>query len=174
MKKKILVGVLLLVMTLAGCSNSSGNSRADMSDYDLLTVKEHHFVNENYDKLLENVTNKVPGIYYFGFADCPWCRELVPVLEEALNDTGTTAYYINVRSNDWSLERSQKFDAFNTSLGDDLKTTGFPFVVFIAKDGTISTHIGTLPSHNAYDREMNDNERTYLKRILKEVIEKGQ
>lgn len=41
------------------------------------------------------------GIIYFGFSSCPWCRNAVPVLLNAMNSSELdTIYYVNVRPDD--------------------------------------------------------------------------
>ncbi|MDE5888552.1 MAG: hypothetical protein K2H20_00880 [Bacilli bacterium] len=41
------------------------------------------------------------GIIYFGFSACPWCRNAVPVLLNAMNSSELdTIYYVNVRPDD--------------------------------------------------------------------------
>lgn len=41
------------------------------------------------------------GIIYFGFAACPWCRNAVPVLLNAMDSSSLdTIYYVNVRPDD--------------------------------------------------------------------------
>lgn len=43
-------------------------------------------------KLLEDGT----GVIYFGFPECPWCRNLVPVLMDAIEEAGIEkVYYLN-------------------------------------------------------------------------------
>ena len=40
------------------------------------------------------------GVIYFGFAGCPWCRNMVPVLLDAMQSAGLdTIYYVNIRPN---------------------------------------------------------------------------
>ena len=34
---------------------------------------------------------------YFGFDDCPYCKEFRPILEKELTQTGETAYYYNTK-----------------------------------------------------------------------------
>lgn len=38
------------------------------------------------------------GVIYFGFASCPWCRNAVPVLLDAMDSTNLdTIYYVDIR-----------------------------------------------------------------------------
>ena len=52
------------------------------------------------DILTEDETIKLlkegTGIVYFGFADCPWCRTLLPVLLQTLDNMSVSRlYYLN-------------------------------------------------------------------------------
>ncbi len=41
------------------------------------------------------------GVIYFGFAACPWCRNAVPVLLNAMDSTDLdTIYYVNIKPDD--------------------------------------------------------------------------
>ena len=45
----------------------------------------------------EEVVAKDVAYLYFGFDDCPYCKEFRPILEEELMETGQTAYYYNTK-----------------------------------------------------------------------------
>ena len=52
-------------------------------------------------KKASEILNNGSGVIYFGFAACPWCRNSVPVLLEAMtNSELDKIYYVNVRSED--------------------------------------------------------------------------
>ena len=45
-------------------------------------------------------TNIIGSAIYFGFSRCPWCRDLMPVLNQAAKKTGNkTVYYADTRAN---------------------------------------------------------------------------
>ena len=46
----------------------------------------------------EEVVAKDVTYLYFGFDDCPYCKEFRPILEKELTQTGETAYYYNTKS----------------------------------------------------------------------------
>ncbi len=50
----------------------------------------------------EEVVAQDVSYLYFGYDDCPYCKEFRPILEEELAETGQTAYYYNTkkRAND--------------------------------------------------------------------------
>ena len=45
----------------------------------------------------EEVVAKDVTYLYFGFDDCPYCKEFRPILEKELTQTGETAYYYNTK-----------------------------------------------------------------------------
>lgn len=45
----------------------------------------------------EEVVTQDVAYLYFGFDDCPYCKEFRPILEEELAETGQTAYYYNTK-----------------------------------------------------------------------------
>ena len=48
-----------------------------------------------------DIIEKGSGIIYFGFAACPWCRNAVPILLDAMASTNLDKiYYVDVRPND--------------------------------------------------------------------------
>lgn len=51
----------------------------------------------SYDEIFE-VLEKGTGVIYLGYPECPWCRNLVPVLLEAANEIELkTIYYLNIK-----------------------------------------------------------------------------
>ncbi len=50
-----------------------------------------------FDEIIDVIENKT-GVIYLGFPECPWCRNLVPVLLEAAKNTDVEEiYYINIK-----------------------------------------------------------------------------
>ncbi|MDD2505007.1 MAG: hypothetical protein PHF21_01900 [Bacilli bacterium] len=62
----------------------------------------------DYDKIFEILDNGT-GIIYFGFPECPWCRNLTPVLASSAIDYGIdTIYYFNKHEDRNSLSLNKK------------------------------------------------------------------
>ena len=51
----------------------------------------------NNESEYEEVVAKDVTYLYFGFDDCPYCKEFRPILEKELTQTGETAYYYNTK-----------------------------------------------------------------------------
>lgn len=51
-----------------------------------------------FDEIIDVIKNKT-GVIYLGFPECPWCRNVVPVLLEASKKTNTKdIYYLNIKN----------------------------------------------------------------------------
>ncbi len=119
---------------LNGTTRSNGQTNKEITILDNNNVK---YINlEEAAKILDSGS----GVIYFGFAACPWCRNAVPVLLDAMESTSLdTIYYVNVRPDDdpqkdirdtWTLNTKNKprktkdaEDAYYdvlTSLANDL------------------------------------------------------
>ncbi len=134
------------------------------------------------------------GVIYFGFPECPWCRNAAPILVEAANETTINKiYYFNalsmrdtkkldengniVTEKEGTEEYYQLLDALSSVLGpysglndDTILRLYFPTVVFV-KDGTIvGMHEGTLDSQDNPYVALNMEQKEELKKIFTDAI----
>lgn len=78
--------------SLNNVDNGKGNKYYAMSIGNYNKIKYSNY--EEVFNLLDNGT----GVIYFGFPECPWCRQLVPVLIESAIDTNIKdIYYLNIK-----------------------------------------------------------------------------
>ena len=92
---------VFLSLSLAACASgrgrngtqaAAGGTKADMSGYATYDAKTDYV----YERMHRNETFAI----LFGFAKCPWCRDFMPVMNEAAKRTGhSTVYYVNTREN---------------------------------------------------------------------------
>jgi len=81
--------------SLNGTTRSNGQRNKDVS-----IIEANHIRYINISEAAE-ILDSGSGIIYFGFAACPWCRNAVPVLLDAMQATDLdTIYYVNVREDD--------------------------------------------------------------------------
>ena len=73
-----LSGLLMLLVACGKSGNSPIVAIANESEY-------------------EEVVTQDVAYLYFGFDDCPYCKEFRPILEEELAETGQIAYYYNTK-----------------------------------------------------------------------------
>lgn len=148
--------------------------------------------------LLENGT----GILYFGFADCPWCRSLLPVLLSTLDNMSIDRlYYLNVSSirDTLALDEKNKVEVkeegtqgyykilelmdsvldpyyLTTSDGKQIDTQEkrlyAPTVVGIKEGKIVGVHVGTVDSQESGYNDLTEEEKSELNERLSELINK--
>lgn len=118
--KKIAIIVILLVLVMTLVSIILINSKSNQKETDAIKFRNEYqslngkaaknnlykkhkkitidednpIVYADYNKVFEVLEDT--GIIYFGFAECPWCRTIVPVMLEAANEIGIDKiYYFN-------------------------------------------------------------------------------
>lgn len=158
--------------------------------------EENPIVYSNYEELFE-VLDKT-GVIYFGFPECPWCRNAVPILMEAAKETGVDKiYYLNNLKdrNTLSLkdgkiitekEGTKNYDKLLKKIGDNasvyegledenIKRLYFPTVITV-KNGEIQDYIvGTVdsqkdPYNDLTKKEAKELKDKYVKAINKTLI----
>lgn len=115
-KLGIIIGAIVVMLSLVGCSNKLQNENAMRfkKDYEKLNGVEiktqgkyyrsinididNPFVYTSLEDINKRIENKESFIVYFGANWCPWCRSVLPTFislckEESIN----TVYYIDVR-----------------------------------------------------------------------------
>ncbi len=148
--------------------------------------------------LLESGT----GILYFGFADCPWCRSLLPVLLSTLDNMSIDRlYYLNVGSirDTLTLDEKNKVEVkeegtkgyykilelmdsvldpyyLTTSDGKQIDTKEkrlyAPTVVGIKNGKIVGIHVGTVDSQKSGYDDLAEEEKSELNKHLSELVNK--
>ncbi|CZQ88364.1 thioredoxin family protein [Trichococcus collinsii] len=96
-------GLLMLLVACVKTENSPIVAIANESEYEEVVALDEAYL-------------------YFGFDDCPYCKEFRPILEEKLTEAGQTAYYYNTKKR------------FNDANYDEvLDTYGVEFVPLLIK-----------------------------------------
>lgn len=118
MKKKVLLVLLLAVslFTLTGCIGEKEITDAERfkEEYESLNnvkrqkdgkkiraitiPKDNPYQYITPAELINKLDNKDTFVVYFGFAECPWCRSVLPILTEVAADLDvTTIYYVDIQ-----------------------------------------------------------------------------
>lgn len=181
MKEKILYSVITLsivvILFIGGLFLAKGMSVP--SNENEVTVAEKNqiyndqtaqFVHESPTDVLGNLENEKPGIYYFGFPTCPWCLELLPVLDSVLAEQHVTAYAVNIRSDGYTSMEKEKLTSFFKKHTQQ-QEIAVPFVVAINKEGQVNTHIGTVPEHDATKQKMSEEQVVTLRSELTKMFQ---
>jgi len=120
---------------------------------------------------LEKILTSGTSVVYFGYPTCPWCRNIVPILIEMVQQSPIdTLYYVDVKS----IETKQVLNILEEYLETDdegNKRLYVPDVYFI-KNGTIfDHHLGTVESYNNAFAGMTDEQKEELKDIYQKGID---
>ncbi|HFI0645122.1 TPA: transporter [Streptococcus suis] len=157
--KIMLVGVAVLVCFIVGYQWAIGADKAP--EYNTNTAQ---FIHEEPESVINKIEDGEEGIYYFGFAACPWCVELIPILDDALVTTNQKAYVVDTRSKGFTdTLRSRLKKVYENHHDDELSV---PFLVVIAEDGSVQTHVGTVENHDAHKEKLTDGQKKELKQLL--------
>ena len=145
--------------------------------YQRLDVKSYNpMLYSNYNEIFE-ILEKGTGIIYFGFPECPWCRNLVPVLvSSALESKVDKIYYLNIKEDRNTLTLTKKGKIKTEKQGNEnylklvdilkdylpvydglndetIKRIYLPTVIFV-KDGKV---IGVQESLESYQKRVENN-----------------
>lgn len=145
-----------------------------------------------------NILEKKTGVIYFGFPNCPWCRNVVPVLIDALHDTDLDKiYYANlleerdtkkldeegriVVEKEGSKNYQKIIEILHDKLGsyeglndEGIKRLYFPTVVFVKNGKVEDIHIGSLDSQEDPYKKLTEKQYEELKAIYEKGITKIQ
>lgn len=212
MIKKILkyvVVVGLFIAFICGCSvekideNRNENALKFKEEYEAvnktgldITIPENNKMKYasfiDVMNLLENGT----GVIYFGFPECPWCRNIVPVLINSAEDTEIEEIlYFNALSirdkkhldefgniitdQEGTNEYYQLVEKLSSILGpyeglndDMIKRLYFPTVVFVKDGKIIGSHIGSVESQTDPSIKLTKAQTDELYQIYTENIQK--
>ncbi len=131
--------------------------------------KTAQFIQQDPTKVVGNLVNKKQGMYYFGFPTCPWCLELLPVLDTELEQAQTTAYIVNTRADNYTKNEDLLLNEFYKKYTKD-KDLSVPFVVAINSSQEVKVHVGTLKVHDASKNKMSNKQKQKLSSLLNEFI----
>lgn len=196
------ISILLLTALLAGCSGISAaaptpdatptpaphygcgieeactvsnNNPADMSGYEGFAETEHVFVEITMTEAIAMFADGDSGFIYFGKPDCPWCVELLPILNELAKEHGILVWYVD--RNKASAEEKTAMTALLTGWlalneeGDEHLYV--PNVTVLENGQVIANHVGTVDTHDAYERLMTDEEIADLTAVLNRMLDQA-
>lgn len=215
MKKKIILIITLIMILLIGLFLYIRNESTDKTDalkfkeeYESLNgkydMKNRKYVGikidqnnpikyAEYDEIIDILDNGT-GIIYFGFPECPWCRNAVPVLLEAADELGIdTIYYYNAlpirdkksldeKGNIVVEEKGTKeykklvklmyneLPVYEGLNDDTIKRLYFPTVVFVKEGKIMGLHVSTVPSQENPLKPLNRQQHNELKDIYSKYI----
>lgn len=193
-------GILTLLFLLSACSTETAQNKvSDVEiqetgkkeesqeimacdiecdeDETLFTDQFDFLIPISFQTFLNDIEEKKSGVYYFGFEDCPWCMQFLPVLDEVLQ--GEKIYYIKTRDENHELlyTQEQKEEAYSVLKeampeNEDGEPTLYVPLLVVIKDGeVIGFHQGTLEDHDARNEQLTDTQKAELSSQLSELLQ---
>ena len=175
---KKLMMVICTLFLLSGCSQS--DTKSDMSHYEGFTDTDHVFVDIDVKGMAKKIDDGDTFVIYFGFSECPWCKEAMPILNEIAKEYEMQVYYVNTRKEEtWSSNLDiddydlfvQYMDAYLDYDDNGIKHLYTPHVFFIKDGKVVLEHQSTVDGHDAHERTMTDEEVKALKQIYSKGFE---
>lgn len=157
--KALAIGIVMVICLVGGYYWAIGKAKKPA-----YAVNTPQFIHERPDVVLRRLENGEQGVYYFGFADCPWCVELLPVLDEALAVSDLQAYAVDTKGKDFTETLRSRLSRFYARYYQNHLSV--PFLVTILENGKVQTHVGTLEKHNAHEEPLTDKQKKELKKIV--------
>lgn len=174
----------------------NGKENSSNRKYIEVTIpKNNNIVYANYDQIFDILDGS--GVIYFGYPECPWCRNAIPVLLEAAKEASIDKiYYLdNHKDRDTKVLKDGKVitekegtsnynkllekleddaSAYEDLNDDSIKRLYYPTVV-IVKDGEIISYIeGTVESQDDPYTPLNDKQTKELKDKYRSAMNKLQ
>lgn len=185
--KKVLLGMLVCLF-LIGCSSDNryrgeiktidlNYETADMSGYDGFTETDHVFRQITMHECLRLFDEGGSALVYFGYSNCPWCIDALPIMNEAAKASALPIYYVDATDKEGQqegdLDKIKEHTAQYLSKDKSGELKFYVPVVFVIRNGeTVDAHISTLNSHDAYERDLNEEEQKELYEIYMKMFER--
>ena len=201
MRKKIIILVSLLLVILLGVTifvflnNRYTKDEVKFSHEYKLNNKDNNVKYLKVDEVIKKL-QKGSSIIYFGFPECPWCQNLVPVLISVNNEyKDNTLYYYNaldirdkkhldddgniVVDKEGTKEYKKIVEILSDYLGsyeglndESIKRLYFPTVVFVSNGEIVDIHIGTVDSQTNPKKKLTSSEKDELTEVLEKKFDK--
>jgi len=174
---------------LNGKEKENGNG-----NYSILEISKNNKMKYSSEKEILELLENGTGVIYFGFPECPWCRNLVTeLISVAQNENLEQIYYLNALSirdikklDDDGNVITEKEGTKNyykivsileehlgvyEGLNDEsIKRLYFPTVVFIKDGKIINVHIGTVDSHEDGNKKLTKKQKDELHEVLTKSV----
>lgn len=174
------------------------NGKKDSHDniYPEVNIPDDNNIIYASEEKIVDLIKKGTAVIYFGYQECPWCRNAVPVLLEAAKETSLDEiYYLNTKdirdskildANGKVVTEKKGTDGYYKivealsdyllpydGLNDDnIKRLYVPAVVFVKNGVVVLNHIDTVESQKDPYVPLNDDQRKELKEIYLSGIHK--
>lgn len=155
--------------------------KADMSAYQDFMDTDHAFKEITMAQGNELLQSNKTFVLYYGFSTCPWCIEVLPILNDIAKENGMSIEYVNVRpdgtdsANDIRVDTNPDYvklveltSEYLSENDEGAKRLYVPFVFFVKDGQIVATHEATFDEHDAHERKMTEDEVSRLTAIYEE------
>lgn len=164
------------------------------STYTTITVPEDNDIVYSNEEEIIKLLKSGTGVIYFGYPECPWCRNAVPVLVDAVKELKIgKIYYFNgkdirdkksvdengnvVTEKEGTSEYYQILEALGNFADDydgipNAKRLYFPTVVVVKDGKIIGTHASTVDSQKDPSILLKEDQKEELKEIYQNYLSK--
>ena len=175
MNKKIIKYIISFIIILSFISifYMLSNKYADMSGYESYSFNMNKmYINYTVKQLDKDIKDNKSMIVYFGFNDCPYCNDLLPILTAVNEKYNQKIYYIDTRKNKkWKSNIDiDNYDVLLNIIGNylnkdenDILHLYTPTIIFI-NNGKITKFIP--PYEYDIEKGITDNIKNEIKNDL--------
>lgn len=173
-----LITLMFIIIFISGCFNKSNDALKFKEEHEILNGKaventdnfirtlsidkDNPFVYKTPKDIVELMKNEETFIVYFGFASCPWCRSVLPILTEVSKDLELDKiYYVNI----FEIRSKLKFDDNNEIITEKEGTKEY-YELLDLMDNVLNDY--TLNDNNGNKVFMNEK-RIYAPNIVSVV-----
>lgn len=209
--KKLILSIVMVVMVISMASSCTMKPIDEKNKDSLKFKEEYEALNKDalemnipennkmkyatYNEVMEMLESGT-GVIYFGFPQCPWCRNAVPVLINSASDTDLKEIlYFNALSirdkkhlddngnivvdQEGTEEYYKLIEKLSSVLGpydglndSSIKRLYFPTVVFVKDGNIIMAHEGTVESQTDPSKPLSKIQTEELYQIYVDSIQK--
>ena len=186
MRLRIVWIAAAVMILLCGCTQKKKEivtvtgPRSDLSAYGCFQNNDHVFYDTSVKEMAANMDEGKTFAVCFGSSDCSWCREAMPLINDAAKNAGFEVGYIDTRKNpEWDsnmeiddydllVERVGEYLGFDQ---DGLRHLYTPSLFVFRFGKVVGYHEGTVETHNANVREMSQEEKLTLREIYRDMFD---
>ncbi len=183
---KVFLGLFSCFLFISGCSSPSSNPSGCAVDEDTCQIDEARqtqnlsadFDPISFEEAIAFFEDKQSGLLYFGFPNCPFCQEIVPILHTLASQANIPVHYIQTRDDQGiRLYTDSQRDEIAPYLQDYIHnnsegepTLYVPLVVAVEEGKVVGGHQGTIQGHNAHEQDMTAEQKQEVQEDLYQLI----
>ena len=139
------------------------------------TIDYTMFVDTTFEEVLSKIDSKETFALFLGFDNCPWCRDVKPILQEEAKNLNINIYYIDIKDGkcealtcnlDIDENVDENYTKWLESIGQEVLSVPY-FITY--KDGEILSSYQT-PNYDAHLKNISDKNSKKVHDKYKEML----